>query len=301
MSLDNPTFGERLVWRLETFGYDAISALLRLLPVDAASAFGGFITSTFGPLTPADKVIRRNLELAFPEKSLEERERIRKQAWEEFGRFAAEFTMLDRLTATSGRIEIVGGERLKAMHDAGQPALMISGHFSNFEMMAAAIVATGGPVQISYRPANNPYFDTRVVQGRARYGVQSLAPKGSGGAREIIRALAKGESVAMLIDQKFNSGVASPLFGHMAHTSPGPVRLGRRFGGKVIPMGIERQKGARFKVTFYEPIQLPQTDDIEADTDIGVRQLNAFLEERIRARPHEWFWAHRRWPKSMYA
>jgi KDO2-lipid IV(A) lauroyltransferase len=167
--------------------------------------------------------------------------------------------------------------------------------------MASAIVGAGVPVQISYRPANNPYFDKRVVEARARYGVTSLAPKGAGGAREIIRALARGESVAMLIDQKFNAGVAAPLFGHMAHTSPGPVRLGRRFGGKVTPMAVERLNGARFRVTFYDPIELPHTDDVEADTEIGVRQLNAFLEARIRARPHEWFWTHRRWPKSMYA
>jgi KDO2-lipid IV(A) lauroyltransferase len=300
MSLDNPTFAERLMWRAEAMGFDMISGLLRLLPVDAASALGAGLMKALGPLTSADVTIRRNLELAFPEKSPAERDRIRMANWDNFGRFAAEFPMLDRLTPASGRIEVVGAERLRAIAESGEPTLMISGHFSNFEIMAAVIVDSGVRCQVSYRPANNPYFNERVIQGRARYGVTSLAPKGSEGAREIMRALARGESVAMLIDQKFNAGIASPIFGHMAHTSAGPVRLAQRVGGKVTPLAVQRLKGARFRVTVYEPIVLADTGDREADTVTGVRQLNEFLEERIREHPDQWFWAHKRWPKSMY-
>jgi KDO2-lipid IV(A) lauroyltransferase len=300
MSLEDPTFGERFMWRLEALAFDLAAGLLRLAPVDAASAFGAFLLTRLGPLTGADRTIRRNLELAFPEMEPAERERIRIGAWENFGRFAAEFTMLDRLTPASGRVEVVGIERLKAIAEGGAPTLMISGHFSNFEIMASAIVAAGVRCQVSYRPANNPYFNDRIIRARARYGVTSLAPKGAGGAREIVRALARGESVAMLIDQKFNAGVASPLFGHMAHTSPGPVRLARRYGGKVTPLAVRRLQGARFQVEVYEPIVMANTGDEEADTVTGVRQLNAFIEDRIRERPEEYFWAHKRWPKSMY-
>lgn len=300
MSLDNPTFVERLTWRIEALGFDLVAGLMRLLPLDVASNLGGALLKTLGPLTGADATIRRNLELAFPEKSPEERDRIRREHWEHFGRFAAEFPMLDRLTPASGRIEVVGLERLKAIAASGEPTLMISGHFSNFEIMAAVIVDSGVKAQVSYRPANNPYFNDRVIQGRARYGVTSLAPKGSEGAREIMRALNRGESVAMLIDQKFNAGVASPIFGHMAHTSAGPVKLAYRVGGKVTPLTVRRLKGARFQVTVYEPIVLPDTGDREADVVAGVRQLNAFLEDRIREYPEQWFWAHKRWPKSLY-
>ncbi len=300
MSLEHPTFAERLLWRLEAAGFDLIAGLLRLAPVDAASAFGGWLLRRLGPLTGADRTIRRNLELAFPDMSEAERDRIRMASWENFGRFAAEFTMLDRLTPASGRVEVVGAERLRAIAEGGEPTLMVSGHFSNFEIMASAIVATGVRCQVSYRPANNPYFNDRVIRARASYGVTSLAPKGAGGARDIMRALAKGELVAMLVDQKFNAGVASPIFGHMAHTSPGPVRLARRYGGKVTPLAVRRLKGARFQVSVYEPIVLADTGDAEADDETGVRQINAFLEARIRERPEEYFWAHKRWPKSMY-
>jgi KDO2-lipid IV(A) lauroyltransferase len=300
MSLDAPTFFERLMWRVEALAFDVAAGLLRLLPVDAASAFGAALLRRLGPMTGADRTIRRNLELAFPEMSAAERDRIRIASWENFGRFAAEFTMLDRLTPASGRVEVVGAERLRSIAEDGVPTLMVSGHFSNFEIMASAIVASGVRCQVSYRPANNPYFNDRIIQARKRYGVTSLAPKGAGGARDIIRALARGESVAMLIDQKFNAGVASPIFGHLAHSNPGPVRLARRYGGKVTPLAVRRLGGAHFRVTFYDPIVMPDTGHEEADTEAGVRRLNSFIEDRVRERPEEYFWAHRRWPKSMY-
>jgi KDO2-lipid IV(A) lauroyltransferase len=300
MSLANPTFAHRLFWRLEVLAFDVASALLRLLPVDTASALGGVLLKAIGPLTPVDRTVRRNLELAFPEISDAERQRLRLANWEQFGRFAFEFPMLDRLVPASGRIEMVGAERLRALAESGEPALIISGHFANFDIMAAAIVGAGLRVQVSYRPANNPYFNDRIISARARYGVTSLAPKGAGGARDILRAMARGESVTMLIDQKFNAGVASPFFGHMAYTNPGAVRLARRAGGKIMPLGVQRLKGARFRVTVYEPMILPDTGDAEADMVSGVRMMNTFIEDRIREQPEDWFWAHKRWPKALY-
>ena len=45
----------------------------------------------------------------------------------------------------------------------------------------------------------------------------------------------------------------------------------------------------------------PRTGDRTADIEAGVRMINAFMEERIRERPAEWFWVHRRWPNAVYA
>ena len=63
---------------------------------------------------------------------------------------------------------------------------------------------------------------------------------------------------------------------------------------------MERLKGARFRMTIHEPIAMPDTGDRAADAEAGVRLLNAFIEARVRERPEEWFWAHKRWPKAMY-
>ena len=178
--------------------------------------------------------------------------------------------------------------------------MLISGHFSNWEVMAAAIVHLGVRCQITYRAANNPLIDQRIIEGRRRYGVQLLAPKGGDGSREILDAMKRGESVAILNDQKFNGGVAAPFFGRTVHTAPGATRLALRFGCEMIPLSVQRTRGARFRVVVHEALPLPRTGDRAADIAAGVAAVNAFVEARVRERPHEWFWVHKRWPAEAY-
>ncbi len=183
MDDESPTVLRRLGWRLEALGYDALSVGLRLLPLDAASALGGFVVGALGPLTVKHRIVRRNLELAFPEKSPAERERIARAHWRVIGRTFAEFPLIDRLTPAGGRVEVVGLERLRALAAAGQPAVLISGHLSNWEVMMAVIVSSGLKSRVSYRPANNPHTDARIKESRRRYGVELFAAKGGDGIR----------------------------------------------------------------------------------------------------------------------
>jgi KDO2-lipid IV(A) lauroyltransferase len=178
--------------------------------------------------------------------------------------------------------------------------VFISGHFSSFEIMAAVILHSGITCQITYRALNNPYVDERIREGRWRYGVRLFAPKGTEGARSLLRALGRGESVALMNDQKFNNGVAAPLFGVMAHTAPGPSTFALRFGIPIQPMSVERIHKARFRVIVHEPFELRNTGDRDADIEAGVWRINAFIEGRVRARPTEWFWVHKRWPNEHY-
>jgi Kdo2-lipid IVA lauroyltransferase/acyltransferase len=293
--------GQRLLWRLEAFGFDLISGLIRLLPVEAASSLGATIFRSLGPLIPLNRLVENNLLLAFPEMDRAERQRIALASWEQLGRMAAEFTMLDRLTPASGRIEVVGGERLRHLAEHNIPAVLISGHFSNFEIMAAVIVASGLRCQITYRAANNPYFNDRIVRARRSYGVELFSPKGVDGSRELLQAMNRGESVAFLNDQKFGGGIAAPFFGHIAHTAAGPTRMALRGDGRLFPMSVQRTQGARFRVVVHEPIVLTRTGDREADLAAGVAQVNAFVEARVRERPEEWWWVHKRWPNEAYA
>jgi KDO2-lipid IV(A) lauroyltransferase len=230
----------------------------------------------------------------------DERARLLTAQWDNVGRVFAEFPVMDRLTPASGRIEVVGGERLEAIRDGGRPVVLISGHFSNWEVMAATIVHYGVPCQVTYRAANNPYVDKRIKASRASYGVQLFAPKGSDGARELLEGLERGESVALMNDQKFNKGVAAPFFGRTVLTAPGPSRLALRFGTVLQPMSIHRTKGARFRVIVHEPITLERTGDRTRDIEEGVKKVNAFIEGLVREHPEDWFWVHKRWPNEAY-
>jgi KDO2-lipid IV(A) lauroyltransferase len=142
--------------------------------------------------------------------------------------------------------------------------------------------------------------DARIRRSRFRYGVRLFAPKGGDGARELIRALGRGECVALMNDQKFNGGVLAPLFGVDCHTAPGPSSFALRFGIPLVPMSVQRLEKARFRVIVHDDIRLTDTGDRTADIAAGVRRVNAFMEDRIRDRPDEWFWVHRRWPNEVY-
>lgn len=295
-----PSFSQDLAWRLETVGYDVLTFLFRLLPTDVASWMGGALLRTIGPLSGTHKTARRNLLLAFPEKDEAWRNRILKDQWENVGRAFAEFSIMDRIRPSTGRVELVNAERLHEIARTMTPVVFVSGHLSNWEVMPAAIVDAGVTCQMTYRAANNPYVDERIKKSRERYGVKLFAPKGGEGARELLEALERGESVALMNDQKFNGGIAAPFFGQPAHTAAGPSRLALRFGTVLQPMSVQRIKGARFRAVVHDPIVLEKTGDRAADLEAGVRKINAFMEERIRERPAEWFWVHKRWANAAY-
>jgi KDO2-lipid IV(A) lauroyltransferase len=296
-----PSLAQSLVWRLEAFGFDLIGLVFGLMPIETASRLGGVLLRLLGPLTGTHRVAERNLRIAFPDIGKDERDRLLVAQWENLGRLTAEFQLMHKITPATGRVEIVGGERLRAVAASGKPAVLVSGHFSNWEVMAAVIVHLGVKCQVTYRAANNPYIDRRIIETRKSYGVTLMAPKGGDGSREVLSAMAKGESVALLNDQKFNQGVALPFFGVMATTAPGPTKFALKFDCPMIPMSVERLKGARFRVTIWDSIAPPKTGDRAADILQGVRNVNAFIEDRVRENPGEWFWTHKRWPPEAYA
>ncbi len=289
-----------LAWRLEALGFDLLTGLARAAPIDVVSDFGAWLFKRLGPLTSAHRVARTNIRIAFPNFSDAQVAALLKEQWAHAGRWAVEFPILDRIVADPARVEVVGAERLSEIARCGKPVVFVSGHFSSFEIMPAVIIQAGIRCQITYRAANNPHIDARFRASRWRYGVRLFAPKGGDGARELLEGMARGESVALMNDQKFNDGVAAPLFGVMAHTAPGPSRLAIRFGTVLQPMSVQRKDKARFRVVVHDPIRLEITGDRTADIEAGVRKVNAFIEARVRERPAEWFWVHRRWPNEIY-
>lgn len=288
-----------LNWRLQAAAFKALFAVLRALGVERASGFGGGLLRTLGPLTGTHKTVTRNLRIAFPEMDPAGRERLAIDQWEQTGRTFAELAVMDRLTPESGRIDIVGLERLHAIRDAGRPVVLVSGHLANFEVMAAVIMAAGVPCQVTYRAANNPYVDALIRQSRERYGIKLFAPKGDG-TRELMAGMKRGESIALLVDQKYNQGPEVEFFGQPVNASPGAARLALKFGTVMQPLSVTRLPGVRFRVTAHEPILVPDTGDKAADVLAGVQAVNRFVEDRVREHPVDWFWVHKRWPPKVY-
>lgn len=296
-----PGLGQDLAWRLEAVAFSGLIAVLRALGVEWASTFGGRLLRALGPRTGTHRTVLRNLRIAFPDMAEAAREQLARDQWEQTGRTFAELTMMDRLTPASGRIDIVGAERLEVIRASGRPVVFVSGHLANFELMPAVILAAGIPCQITYRAANNPYVDALIRENRARYGVKLFAPKGGDGARELLAGLQRGESVALMNDQKFSEGPEVEFFGHPVNAAPGPSRLALRFGTVLQPMSVTRLPGVRFRLTVHEPIEIAPSGDRAADIARGVQAVTAFVEDRVREHPVDWFWVHKRWPDRVYA
>ncbi|MDO1558827.1 lysophospholipid acyltransferase family protein [Brevundimonas sp. 2R-24] len=291
-----------LQWRLEAVLFAGYFGLMRALPTDWASGLGAALLKTLGPLTGAHRTAERNLRLAFPEKDAAWRRRMLKAQWDNTGRTFAETPILNRMTVASGRVELVDPHgRLKALADGAPPVVFVSGHFACFEIMPLVILEAGVPCQITYRATNNPYVDRIIRDSRARYGVKLFAPKGAEGARELLDGLKRGESAALMNDQKFNEGPEVLFFGKPVNAAPGPSRLAQRFGTVLQPMSVERIKGARFRVVVHDPIPVPKTGDKAADVAAATQAVTRFVEDQVRRRPEEWFWVHKRWPNAAYA
>ena len=289
-----------LIWRLEAFGFQALFGFLRLLGVEKASGLGGWLLRTLGPKTGTQKTVMRNLRIAFPEISEAERGALALEQWDRTGRTFAELAVMDRLTPEGGRVEVVGMERLHALRDGGKAAVLISGHLANFEVMAAVIMASGLPCQVTYRAANNPYVDALIRQSRERYGIRLFAPKGDG-TRELMAGMKRGDSIALLVDQKYNQGPEVEFFGQPVNASPGAARLALKFDTVIQPLSVVRLPGVRFRVTAHEPIRIAETGDRDADILAGIQAVNRFVEDRVREVPEDWFWVHKRWPDKVYA
>jgi KDO2-lipid IV(A) lauroyltransferase len=287
-----------MMWRVEALAYDVLTFFLRLFPFGAVSAFGGWLVRLIGPLTSKHKIAETGLRTAFPDASDTDIKALLRAQWQNTGRTFAEFPLTDRLDpfGKNSRVEIIGLEIFKRY----APAVIVTGHFANWEVMATVLTQSGLPVRITYRKINNPHIDARVRKQREAYGTKFLVQKSTHrGGRELLEALKAGESIALLNDQKFNTGLSVPFFGEPAMTAQGAVRLARKTGRPLLPVSVHR-KGSRFVVEFFEPLDIPRDGDREADVRTGVEQVSGFIEARIRAHPAQWFWIHRRWPKALY-
>ncbi|MDO8607764.1 MAG: lauroyl acyltransferase [Phaeospirillum sp.] len=285
---------KRFRQRLEYFAARAIWGLFGLLPVDAASALGGWLARTAGPLLRANRIARRNLTRAFPDKSAAEIESIMRGMWDNIGRVAGEFPHLEQISTE--RVELIGGENIDLLRDDGQAGIFISGHVGNWELNGAVAVARGLPLHLVYRAANNPWVEDLYRKGRKSAAV-ALIQKGSEGARQALIVLKKGGHLGMLVDQKMNDGVPIPFFGRDAMTAPAMAQFTTKFKCPLVPARVERLNGVNFRVTIYPPMEFPHTGDPHDDNRLLLIRINAQLEEWVRERPDQWLWVHRRWPE----
>lgn len=275
-------------------------AFIRLLPFDTASNIGGWVGRKLGQRLAVTKKARRNLKMVFPEKPDEDIETIITEMWDNLGRTAFEFPLLDRIDIKNdtARFTVENQEYLDLFDDPTRPSILWGGHLANWEVGALMPAHFGKPCTAVFRSPDNKWVSSLFFE-RGRHPNYKLVPKGPKGAKELTATLRQNGTLGMLVDQKMNDGVAVPFFGRTAMTAPALAAFALKYKCHVVPARIERLgRSAKFKIVLYPPMEIINTGDKKADIITIMTRVNAILEGWIREKPEQWLWLHKRWPDS---
>ena len=266
--------------------------ILIIIGYKNGSNLGDFIGRLFGPIFRSKKLIENNLE----QSGIVDKKNYNKiisKIYGNYGRILAEYPFLKafRNSKLNKFIEIDGLENLNKIKREKRRAVFISGHFNNFELMALQIEKAGINLCAIYRPLNNVFLNKTMEEIRENFICKNQIKKGRSGTRQIIENIKKGNSVALMIDQRVREGIKINFFGKPASTTTIPAQLIKKYKCDLVPIYIERRKNNYFKMFVSEPIKIGKNKSIKEITE----HLNKILEKMILKNVDQWIWTHDRW------
>ena len=267
--------------------------IFKILGPNLSSNISGKIFEMIGPFFRSKQIIHANIRRGIPDSNSEKLENITRSMWNNYGRLFAEYMFIKdfRYGKLSRKIQIEGQDILDQIKNSNKQVVFVSGHFSNFELMAMYLEKTGIKLSAIYRPLNNVFLNGIMEEIRKKFICKYQIKKGIGGLKKLISLKKKNFSTAMMIDQRVSEGILSNFFNKQALTSTIPAQLVKKFNIPVVPVYIERINGLNFKILIHDPINFSKEDTIEIIT----LKLNQILERMILQKPEQWIWSHNRW------
>lgn len=189
------------------------------------------------------------------------------------------------------RIRLEGREHLEAAAAHGRGVLILTAHYGNWELLAAAHGLSGLPLSIVVRPLDHPLLDELAARFRRRSGAELIIKRQA--VRDVLGALRRRRMVGILLDQNATraEGVFVPFFGAPACTSKGLALLALRTGAPVVPIFLRRDPDGRHCVDVGPALPPPPDGQVTTYT----AAFNRVLEAAIRRAPEQWLWMHDRW------
>tara|TARA_B100000963_G_scaffold341455_1_gene341156 strand:- start:3 stop:863 length:861 start_codon:yes stop_codon:yes gene_type:complete len=267
--------------------------IFRILGPNLSSSISGKIFEFVGPFFRSKELINSNIRRAIPTIEEVRLNKISKLMWNNYGRVFAEYIFIKdfRKGKLSNNIKVNGKEILDKIINSNQQVVFVSGHLSNFELMAMYLEKSGIKLSAIYRPLNNIFLNQIMERIRKKYICTMQIKKGIGGLKKLINLIKKNYSTALMIDQRVSEGVLSSFFNKKALTTTIPAQLVKKYNIPIVPIYIERSKDTKFEITINEPLYFSESTSIQDITD----KLNKILENMIIKKPEQWIWSHNRW------
>ena len=267
--------------------------LFKIFGFKISSLIGGKLFETIGPIFRSKELISSNIKKAMPNVGSKDLKKISRLMWNNYGRIFAEYVFIKsfRSGKLNTRISVQGQDILDKIKKNNQQVVFISGHFSNFELMAMHLEKTGIKLSAIYRPLNNIFLNIIMENIRKKYICKNQIKKGIGGIKKIIQLKKQNYSTALMIDQRVSEGIKSNFFNSPALTTTIPAQLVKKFKIPIVPIFIERVNNLNFKIIIRKPVNFTDTDSIEKITN----DLNKILETMILHKPEQWIRSHNRW------
>ncbi|MGH9881457.1 MAG: lysophospholipid acyltransferase family protein [Pyrinomonadaceae bacterium] len=238
----------------------------------------------------------RNLELAFPEMTEDERRRILRGCFINLGRLLGQFSHLSTISPESlGQIVYCEGlENLDAVR--GRGVILLTGHLGAWELTSFALSCFGYPLSFLVRRLDNPRIEGLIEEIRTRFGNRTIDKRSAG--RPMLRSLRGGDTLGLLVDVNMlaHEGIFVDFLGTPASTTFLMAKLALRTGAVVIPVFAPwEEQQQRFVLHIGAPLTIENTGDEAED----IRRLTSLATETVewyvRRYPDQWLWIHKRW------
>ena len=274
----------------ELFGYRVMNALFWFVPLPVLSWLGGTVLQTIGPLIKTrQEAMRKNLEMTIPEYA---NDKFMKRVWNNWGRAFVEGLKFTTYTKKQHKYVTIKNRKMLYEH----PQFLLSmPHFGYMGLMAIAFRGSGLKLAVTYRKASNPLTDHILLQNYGYGNVPEATYIPVGNAIPMVRAIRNGEILTINSDQRVHEAPYIDFMGVPARTSTGLSRLARSFNLPILVAHVERTHGVHHEIIFDEFINVPHTDDANADEINGMKLVNDAMARVIKNKPDEYLWIHRRW------
>ena len=283
---------------LEAFIIYPIFLIIKILGINKGRKISTFLFLKVGSMFRSNKNIKKNISHAYENLTEDEKNNIVKDMWTNYGLTFAEYLFMAKFRKnkfSKAQISIKGKDILEDVIKSEQPAIFISGHFANFELMAMELEKSKIKLAAIYRPLNNFFINPFMVYIRKKYICKNQIKKGIGGTKEVIDLIKKKNSIALMVDQRLGESERYPFFNKTAHTTTLPAQLSLKFNCEIVPVYLERKEDNTFEMEIKKPLEFNKTDNFENDKKNITIKINQIIEKMILRNPEQWIWTHGRW------